>query len=47
MKFVHCFVFILAIFNIINDYGDVSQTLNESVMDLSRPKVRVLMIMQF
>ena len=40
------FVFVLAIFSIINDCGDVVEILNELRMDLSWPKVSVLMIMQ-
>jgi len=40
------FVFVLAIFSIINDYGDVGETLNDLRVDVSWPKVRVSMIMQ-
>ena len=44
--FMGGFVYVLAIFSIINDYGDVSEILNELRVDLCWPKVRVLMIMQ-
>jgi len=39
--FVGGFVFVLVIFSIINDYGDVGEILNELRADLSWPKVRV------
>ena len=44
--FMGGFVFILTIFSIITDYDDVGEILNESRVNLSWPKVRVLMIMQ-
>ena len=40
------FVFVLAIFSIINDYDVVVEILNELRVNPSWPKVRVLMIMQ-
>ena len=40
--FIDAFVFVLAIFSIINDYGDVGEILNELRVNLRWPKVRVL-----
>ena len=40
------FCICLVIFSVINDYGDIDEILNELRVDLSLPKVRVLMIMQ-
>ena len=44
--FMDYFVFILANFSVINDYGGVGMVWIELKVNESRPKVRILMITQ-